>query len=122
MSKQIIFNCGTLTVATRLLEEHRANISRVIVTCKGETAIAFYRYPEQAFNDPEYLQSIRLAGYSVNDLIIIAELLKEHKIDELKLNNYKDGLSAGYALAQKHFENAIRDSINRTLEEFKGLG
>ena len=122
MAKCVTFTYNTLLVSTRLLEEHRDNISRVIVTCKGETAIAFYRYPEQAFNDPEYLKSIRLAGYSVNDLIIIAELLKEHKIDELKLNNFQDGLSAGYALAQKHFENAIRDSINRTLEEFKGLG
>ena len=122
MSKQVNFNYNTLTVSTRLLEDNRANISRVIVTCKGETAIAFYRYPEQAFNDPEYLKTIRLAGYSVNDLIIIAELLKEHKIDELKLNNFQDGLTAGYALAQKHFENAIRENINRTLEEFKGLG
>ena len=122
MSKQVNLNCNTLTVSTRLLEDNRANISKVIVTCKGETAIAFYRYPEQAFNDPEYLKSIRLAGYSVNDLIIIAELLKEHKIDELKLNDCQYWCRAGYALAQKHFEDAIRDSINRILEEFKGLG
>lgn len=109
MSKQIIFNCGTLTVTTRLLEDHRDNIYRVKVNCKGETPITFYRYPEQAFNDPEFLKNIRLCGYTLSDLLIIAELLKEHDIDELTLKNYTDGISDGYAIAQKHFEESIRE-------------
>jgi len=122
MSKQVNIDYHTLTlmVSTRLVKDNK--ISKVKVTCKGETPITFYRYPEQAFNDLEFLKNIRFCGYTLSDLLIIAELLKDHDIDDLTLKNYTDGISDGYAIAQKHFEESIRESINRTLEGLRGLG
>jgi hypothetical protein len=115
VSKQVNYNYGAFYVNTSLLKEH-ADAQRVIIQCKGAKAIPFYRYPEQVFNDPEYLDNIRLAGYSVKDLIIVADMLKDKEVSSVKLDNYISGVKDGYSKAQKDFEKALLDSINEIIE------
>ena len=115
MAKCVTFTYNTLLVSTRLLEEHRDNMSKVIVTCKGETALPFYRCREQAFNDPDYLKNIRLVGYSVNDLILVAQMLKDQKITDINFNNYMDGFKDGYSRATTDFNNSIQDCVKKII-------
>ena len=115
MSKQVTYSYGAFYVNTSLLKEH-ADAQRVIIQCKDAKAIPFYRYPEQAFNDPEYLDNIRLAGYSVRDLIVVAQMLKDQKVDNIQFNNYMSGFSDGYTRAKQDFETAIQESINKIIK------
>lgn len=116
MSKQVNFNTGDLHVNTSLLKEYGYRIRRVILHNKGAKSVIFYRYPEQAFNDPDFLDSITLAGYKVRDLIIIADMLKDKDISSVKLDNYISGVKDGYSKAQKDFEEALKESINKIIE------
>ena len=115
MGKQVNYNYGAFYVSTSLLKEH-ADAQRVIVQCKGAKAIPFYRYPEQAFNDPEYLDNIRLAGYSVRDLIVVAQMLRDQEVENIQFNNYMSGFSDGYTRAKQDFETALQDSINKIIK------
>lgn len=115
MGKQVNYSYGAFYVSTSLLKEH-ADAQRVIIQCKGAKAIPFYRYPEQAFNDPDYLDNIRLAGYSVRDLIVVAQMLKDQEVENIQFNNYMSGFSDGYTRAKQDFETALQDSINKIIK------
>ena len=115
MGKQVNYSYGSFYVSTSLLKEH-SDAQRVIVQCKGAKAIPFYRYPEQLFNDAEYLDNIRLAGYSVRDLIVVAQMLKDQKVENIQFNNYMSGFSDGYTRAKQDFETAIQESINKIIK------
>ncbi len=98
MSKQVDFSFRTLRVRTRLLEEYRENIDKVIVLGKGQTAIVFYRYPEKALKDPDTPKTID--GYSVEDLKVIADIVKHKGITAIELKTYTEGVKDGYNIAR----------------------
>lgn len=120
MSKQVRIESGSLYVATRYLETDSNDIRRVILTCKGEPSITFWRYPEEAYTDPDILNNLKIAGYTASDLIILAERLKDNNVDVITVRDYADGVRYGYERANADMETALKNSINRWLEDSKG--
>ena len=120
MSKQVRIESGSLYVATRYLETDSNDIRRVILTCKGEPSIIYWRYPEEAYTDPDILNNLKIAGYTASDLIILAERLKDNGVDVLTVRDYADGVRYGYERANADMERAIKESINKLLENAKG--
>ena len=120
MSKQVRIESGSLYVATRYLETDSNDIRRVILTCKGEPSIAFWRYPEEAYSDPDILNNLKIAGYTASDLIILAERLKDNGVDVLTVRDYADGVRYGYERANADMERALKESVNRILEDVRG--
>lgn len=120
MSKQVKLESGSLYVATRYLETDSNNIRRVIVTRKGEPSITFWRYPEEAYTDPDILNNLKIAGYTASDLIILAERLKDNDVDFITVRDYADGVRYGYERANADMERSLRNSIIRFLDEAKG--
>ena len=116
MGKQVTYNESnkTLYVKTRIAKEHK-DITRIVVSCKDELRRFFYLYPEAAYNDPDYLNSISLMGYRVSDLIIVAERLKAGGVDILQFKNYNDGFKDGYARAQADINEALQASIEKII-------
>lgn len=119
MSKQVRIESGSLYVATRYLETDSNNISRVILTRKGEPSIVFWR-PEEAYSNPDILNNLKIAGYTASDLIILAERLKDNKVDILTVRDYADGVRYGYERANADMERALKESVNRMLEDVRG--
>jgi len=120
MSKQVRIESGSLYVATRYLETDSNKIRRVILTCKGEPSIVYWRYPEEAYSDPDILNNLKIAGYTASDLIILAERLKDNGVDVLTVRDYADGIRYGYERANADFERAMQESVNRMLEDVRG--
>lgn len=120
MSKQVRIESGSLYVATRYLETDSNKIRRVILTCKGEPSIVYWRYPEEAYTDPDILNNLKIAGYTASDLIILAERLKDNGVDILTVRDYADGIRYGYERANADMERALRESVNRMLEDVRG--
>lgn len=120
MSKQVRIESGSLYVATRYLETDSNKIRRVILTCKGEPSIVYWRYPEEAYTDPDILNNLKIAGYTASDLIILAERLKDNGVDVLTVRDYADGVRYGYERANADMERAIQESINRMFEDVRG--
>lgn len=120
MSKQVRIESGSLYVATRYLETDSNNIRRVIVTRKGEPSITFWRYPEEAYTDPDILNNLKIAGYTASDLIVLAERLKDNGVDILTVRDYADGVRYGYERANADIERALKESVNRMLEDVRG--
>ena len=120
MSKQVRIESGSLYVATRYLETDSNDIRRVILTCKGEPSIAFWRYPEEAYSDPDILNNLKIAGYTASDLIILAERLEDNGVDVLTVRDYADGVRYGYERANADMERALKESVNRILEDVRG--
>ena len=120
MSKQVRIESGSLYVATRYLETDSNDIRRVILTCKGEPSIVFWRYPEEAYTDPDILNNLKIAGYTASDLIILAERLKDNGVDILTVRDYADGVRYGYERANADMERALKESVNRMLEDVRG--
>ena len=120
MSKQVRIESGSLYVATRYLETDSNKIRRVILTCKGEPSIIFWRYPEEAYTDPDILNNLKIAGYTASDLIILAERLKDNGVDVLTVRDYADGVRYGYERANADMERALKESVNRMLEDVRG--
>ena len=119
MSKQVRIENGSLYVATRYLKTDSNDIRRVILTCKDEPSITFWRYPEEAYSDPDMLNNLRIAGYTARDLILLAERLKDNNVGILTVRDYADGISYGYSRAHADMERALQDSINRMLEDVR---
>ena len=119
MSKQVRIESGSLYVATRYLETDSNDIRRVILTCKGEPSIAFWRYPEEAYSDPDILNNLKIAGYTASDLIILAERLKDNGVDVLTVRDYADGVRYGYERANADFKRAMQESVNRIIEDVR---
>lgn len=120
MSKQVRIESGSLYVATRYLETDSNKIRRVILTCKGEPSIVYWRYPEEAYTDPDILNNLKIAGYTASDLIILAERLKDNNVDVLTVRDYADGIRYGYERANADMERALKESVNRMLEDVRG--
>lgn len=120
MSKQVRIESGSLYVATRYLETDSNKIRRVILTCKGEPSIVYWRYPEEAYTDPDILNNLKIAGYTASDLIILAERLKDNGVDVLTVRDYADGVRYGYERANADMERALKNSISRLIDESKG--
>lgn len=120
MSKQVRIESGSLYVATRYLETDCNKIRRVILTCKGEPSIVYWRYPEEAYTDPDILNNLKIAGYTASDLIILAERLKDNGVDTLTVRDYADGVRYGYERASADMERALKNSISRLIDESKG--
>lgn len=120
MSKQVRLESGSLYVATRYLETDSNKIRRVILTCKGEPSIVYWRYPEEAYTDPDILNNLKIAGYTASDLIILAERLKDNGVDILTVRDYADGIRYGYERANADMERALKESVNRMLEDVRG--
>ncbi|MBO5926352.1 MAG: hypothetical protein J6Q38_02175 [Clostridia bacterium] len=120
MSKQVRIESGSLYVATRYLETDSNKIRRVILTCKGEPSIVYWRYPEEAYTDPDILNNLKIAGYTASDLIVLAERLKDNGVDILTVRDYADGVRYGYERANADIERALRESVNRMLEDVRG--
>lgn len=120
MSKQVRIESGSLYVATRYLETDSNKIRRVILTCKGEPSIVYWRYPEEAYTDPDILNNLKIAGYTASDLIVLAERLKDNGVDILTVRDYVDGVRYGYSRANADMERAMQESINRMLEDVRG--
>lgn len=120
MSKQVRLESGSLYVATRYLETDSNDIRRVILTRKGEPSIIFWRYPEEAYTDPDILNNLKIAGYTASDLIVLAERLKDNGVDILTVRDYADGVRYGYSRANADMERAMQESINRMLEDVRG--
>ena len=120
MSKQVRIESGSLYVATRYLETDSNKIRRVILTCKGEPSIVYWRYPEEAYTDPDILNNLKIAGYTASDLIILAERLKDNGVDVLTVRDYADGVRYGYERANADMEQALTNSINHWLDESRG--
>lgn len=119
MSKQVRIESGSLYVATRYLETDSNHIRRVILTCKGEPSIIFWRYPEEAYTDPDILNNLKIAGYTASDLIVLAERLKDNNVDILTVRDYADGVRYGYARANADMERAMQESINRMIKDVR---
>ena len=119
MSKQVRIESGSLYVATRYLETDSNDIRRVILTCKGEPSIIYWRYPEEAYTDPDILNNLKIAGYTASDLIILAERLKDNNVDILTVRDYADGVRYGYARANADMERAMQESINRMIKDVR---
>ena len=119
MSKQVRIESGSLYVATHYLETDSNNIRRVILTRKGEPSITFWRYPEEAYSDPDILNNLKIAGYTASDLIILAERLKDNGVDVLTVRDYADGVRYGYERANADFKRAMQESINKILDNAK---
>ena len=119
MSKQVRLDSGSLYVATRYLETDSNDIRRVILTRKGEPSIVFWRYPEEAYTDPDILNNLKIAGYTASDLIILAERLKDNGVDVLTVRDYADGVRYGYERANADMERALKESVNRMLEDVR---
>lgn len=119
MSKQVRIESGSLYVATRYLETDSNNIRRVILTCKGEPSIVFWRYPEEAYSDPDILNNLKIAGYTASDLIILAERLKDNGVDILTVRDYADGVRYGYERANADFRRAMQESVYRMIEDVR---
>lgn len=119
MAKQVRIESGSLYVATRYLETDSNKIRRVILTCKGEPSIVYWRYPEEAYTDPDILNNLKIAGYTASDLIVLAERLKDNNIDILTVRDYADGVRYGYSRANADMERAMQESINRMLEDVR---
>lgn len=120
MSKQVRIESGSLYVATRYLETDSNDIRRVILTCKGEPSIIYWRYPEEAYTDPDILNNLKIAGYTASDLIVLAERLKDNGVDILTVRDYADGVRYGYERANADMERALKESVNRMLEDVRG--
>ena len=120
MSKQVRIESGSLYVATRYLETDCNDIRRVILTRKGEPSIIFWRYPEEAYTDPDILNNLKIAGYTASDLIILAERLRDNGVDTLTVRDYADGVRYGYERANADMERALKNSISRLIDESKG--
>lgn len=120
MSKQVRIESGSLYVATRYLETDSNDIRRVILTCKGEPSIIYWRYPEEAYTDPDILNNLKIAGYTASDLIVLAERLKDNGVDILTVRDYADGVRYGYERANADIERALKESVNRMLEDVRG--
>ena len=120
MSKQVRIESGSLYVATRYLETDSNKIRRVILTRKGEPSIVYWRYPEEAYTDPDILNNLKIAGYTARDLIILAERLKDSKVDTITVRDYVDGVIYGYERANADIKRAMQESINRMLEDVRG--
>jgi hypothetical protein len=120
MSKQVRIESGSLYVATRYLKTDSNDIRRVILTCKDEPSITFWRYPEEAYSDPDILNNLKIAGYTASDLIILAERLKDNGVDVITVRDYADGVRYGYERANADMERALKESVNRMLEDVRG--
>lgn len=120
MSKQVRIESGSLYVATRYLETDSNNIRRVILTRKGEPSIIFWRYPEEAYSDPDILNNLKIAGYTARDLIILAERLKDKNVDTITVRDYVDGVIYGYERANADIKRAMQESVNRIIADSKG--
>lgn len=118
MGKQVRIDYNTLYVQTRLLETNRDSFNKVIVTCKGEQAETFYKYPELALRDPDYLNTCRIMGYAVSDLIIVAERLRAGGVDIMKIKDYNAAFIDGYQKAQADFNKSLQDCVKATIDNF----
>lgn len=121
MGKQVSIKDRALYVQTRLLETDRDSFNKVIITCKGEQAQTFYKYPEQAFNDPDYLNTLFIMGYRVSDLVIVAERLRAGGVDIMRLKDYNQAFIDGYQRAQADFNKAMQECIKNTVDSFNNL-
>lgn len=120
MSKQVRIESGSLYVATRYLETDSNDIRRVILTCKDEPSIVYWRYPEEAYTDPDILNNLKIAGYTASDLIILAERLKDNDVDFITVRDYADGVRYGYERANADFKRAIQESVNNFIAGLRG--
>ena len=120
MSKQVYAMYKTLFVNTRLLESNK-DLYRVVIRCKGEQEQTFYKYPEQALSDPDYLNTCRIMGYAVSDLVIVAERLRAGGVDIMKLKDYNSAFIDGYQRAQADFDKAMQECIKNTVDSFNNL-
>ena len=63
------------------------------------------------------IQNMRVMGYTVADLIIVAERLNAGGIDIMQLKNYTDGFKDGYERANEDFNKAMRECVKSIIGE-----
>ena len=61
------------------------------------------------------LQTMRIMGYTVKDLLIVAERLQAEGVDLMKFKNYTDGFKDGYERANEDFNKAIEKCVNNIM-------
>lgn len=114
MSKQVNYYTNSsfqkvLLVRTTYAPEP---IDKVIVTCKsyGDEAKEFYLPRKE-----------RIAGFDAERLLVVAQLLREHKIDDLSFNNFNEAFELGYSTAYSEAQASIQASIDKMLRDIRGL-
>lgn len=91
-------------------------ITKSIINLKEDTKTT--APPFYSFND---LIDMRIMGYPVRDLVIVAERLRAGKVDIVKLKNYNAAFIDGYQKAQEDFKKSLQDSVNRIIESNKDV-
>lgn len=90
-------------------------ITKSILSLKEDTNIAAPLY------SLEDLNNIRIMGYCVSDLIIVAERLRAGGVDIMKLKDYNQAFIDGYQRAQADFNKAMQECIKNTVDSVNNL-
>ena len=98
---------------TEIKDEILDTIVENILNLKEDTKTA-----EPLFYSLEDLKNIRIMGYAVSDLIIVAERLRAGGVDIMKLKDYNAAFIDGYQKAQADFNKAMQDSVRATIDNF----
>lgn len=61
------------------------------------------------------LNNMRVMGYAVADLIIVAERLRAGGVDLMQLKNYTDGFKDGYSRANTEFNIAMKQCVKNII-------
>ena len=62
------------------------------------------------------LQTMRIMGYTVADLLIVAESLRAGGVDIMKFKNYTDGFKDGYERANEDFNKAMEKCVKNIMD------
>lgn len=105
MSKQVELKDNNLIVRTR---EDYKKASKVIVMHKGETSRVFYSLIPRVINNIDDVKDWTICGYRVEDLVKLALILRDRRVEDFDLRDYNACFFDGYKRAQ--------EDINKQLE------
>lgn len=108
MSKQVELKDNNLIVRTR---EDYKKASKVIVMHKGETSKVFYPYLTQIINNLDDVKDWTICGYRVEDLIKLALILRDKRVEDFDLRDYNNCFLDGYKRAQADIHEQIEETV-----------
>lgn len=114
MSKQVELKGNSLVVRTR--EDYESAL-RVVVQRKDKTASVFYKITPTllGFTDIEVIKDWNICGYRVEELVKLALILRDRRIEDVDLKDYNNCFFNGYKQAQEDFKASIEQSINQII-------
>ena len=113
MSKQVERKGDNLIVRTR---EDYNSASRVIVMRNNNKAKVFYPFIPRFVENLEDVKDWTIYGYRVEDLIKLALILRDKRVEDCELRDYNNCFFDGYKRAQEEIHKQLEESVNRIIK------